>query len=1220
MRFTKKLTSIFLSLSMVASVVSVGAVTAAAESETVVTYAQKTIQGSAVLHCFDWSYNSIKANLPDIAAAGYTAVQTSPVQAPKDYNSSWTDGGGQWWKLYQPLGMSIADGNTWLGTKEELTELCAEADRYGIKVIVDIVANHLANNGTDGGTYEYLNSGVDEYFKNSDYFHNHNEYTNGDSRYNITQYHLGMPDLNTYHDDVQQKVLELLEECVDCGVDGFRFDAAKHIELPDDENCGSNFWPTVINGIKTYAGDVFCYGEILNSAGPDTDIGKYTQYMAVTDNYTGDRALDKTVYTAASELASSTYYKGASADKSVLWVESHDTYMGDSGSAGIKNTKDVSAADLTKAWAIVASRAKSTSLYFARPNATMGAASTDTTWKSTAVTEVNKFKNHFNGTDEYLSSGGSTAYIERGTKGVVISKLDGAGDVSLDAHRIADGEYTDQVSGNIFTVADGKITGTVGSSGVAVVYDPNVSALDYFSAEKLYLYPQRSSWRNGDERYAMYVYSAAGGSAWASMTDSDSDGIYEADVPEGNWTNVIFCRMVGSTTENNWDNKWNQTVDLAPTDDNNQFTVVAKEDGNKYTGTWSVFGAGPVLPEETKTVYAINDVKWNNLNFYWWGSKTACKWPGYAMDSYSGSTVYTCTIPDDATGLVFNNGNADNSNQTVNIESGIEDGAVWTINFDTYDGKHTVSTAPEYYLAGTMNNWSCNDDYAFSLCESEDGKVEYKLSGVQLSENAECKVRSTDTWYPQGGENSNFVVTATGTYDVYFRPNADGDDDWHQNYFKCVNVTPYTITWRDDNGDTLNTSTALYGTTPAYPDGTPSKQPTEQECYTFAGWTPNVVPATDDAEYTATYTFKNHTWNVGWEWVQYNSANATFTCDDCGYTITSEADISYSCEVDGVIYKATVNLDDHEYTDEKKKAYEPFIAHSLTLEGDIGVNFYLNIPDAYFEIGTLKNVTVKFAWSDKTETVTLGYENHVVQNCYKVTCDVAPAEMTYPITATAYADGKPLGDPEQYSVKTYADKVLKDPAFIKKYIKQEFDGGRDGNGRYEQLNSLVRYMLDYGTRAQLRFDRNTNALANGNDWYKETDVKLNETIDDMTADLSDYGLTYVGSTVIYLSKMTLRHYYTVSESETFSQYADSVTMDGAAAQYGERDGMIFFEKTNIAAADLDTHYQLKIGSNEYNYSVLNYVQKLLSSSQNEAAKELGKATVRYNEAANSYFP
>ena len=264
--------------------------------------------------------------------------------------------------------------------------------------------------------------------------------------------------------------------------------------------------------------------------------------------------------------------------------------------------------------------------------------------------------------------------------------------------------------------------------------------------------------------------------------------------------------------------------------------------------------------------------------------------------------------------------------------------------------------------------------------------------------------------------------------------------------------------------------------------------------------------------------------------------------------------------------------------------------------------------------------TVSFAWFDKTSTVEPLALDPNGKGYYIATCRIAPAEMTYPITATAYADGKPLGDPEQYSVKTYADKVLKDPAFIKKYKKQESDNGRDGNGRYEQLNSLVRYMLDYGTRAQLRFVRNTNALANGNDWYKETDVKLNETIDDMTANLSDYGLTYVGSTVIYLSKMTLRHYYTVSEPKTFSQYADSVTMDGAAAQYGERDGMIFFEKTNIAAADLDTHYQLKIGSKEYNYSVLNYVQKLLSSSQNEAAKELGKATVRYNEAANSYFP
>ena len=41
-----------------------------------------------MLHAFNWSYNTIKENLPAIAAAGYTTVQTSPVQQPKDYSTS----------------------------------------------------------------------------------------------------------------------------------------------------------------------------------------------------------------------------------------------------------------------------------------------------------------------------------------------------------------------------------------------------------------------------------------------------------------------------------------------------------------------------------------------------------------------------------------------------------------------------------------------------------------------------------------------------------------------------------------------------------------------------------------------------------------------------------------------------------------------------------------------------------------------------------------------------------------------------------------------------------------------------------------------------------------------------------------------------------------------------------------------------------------------------
>ena len=149
MKLTRKLTSIGLALCLTASAAAVGSVSAGAATDSQL--AQDTVEGSAILHCFDWSYNNIKANLAAIAAAGYTAVQTSPVQAPKDYSSSYTDQSGQWWKLYQPLGLSVADGTTWLGTKAELQALCEAADDYGIKVIVDIVetGTTLKENGLE---------------------------------------------------------------------------------------------------------------------------------------------------------------------------------------------------------------------------------------------------------------------------------------------------------------------------------------------------------------------------------------------------------------------------------------------------------------------------------------------------------------------------------------------------------------------------------------------------------------------------------------------------------------------------------------------------------------------------------------------------------------------------------------------------------------------------------------------------------------------------------------------------------------------------------------------------------------------------------------------------------------------------------------------------------------------------------------------------------------
>ena len=70
------------------------------------------------------------------------------------------------------------------------------------------------------------------------------------------------------------------------------------------------------------------------------------------------------------------------------------------------------------------------------------------------------------------------------------------------------------------------------------------------------------------------------------MTDRDGDGIYEV-LKSNLQANIIFCRMNPNTTDNNWNNKWNQTGDLTvPTDGTNLYTV---KDGtwDNGGGTWS---------------------------------------------------------------------------------------------------------------------------------------------------------------------------------------------------------------------------------------------------------------------------------------------------------------------------------------------------------------------------------------------------------------------------------------------------------------------------------------------------------------------------------------------------------------------------------------------------------------------------------------------------------
>ena len=117
----------------------------------------------------------------------------------------------------------------------------------------------------------------------------------------------------------------------------------------------------------------------------------------------------------------------------------------------------------------------------------------------------------------------------------------------------------------------------------------------------LYLQPN-ANWKEADARFAIYHWND-GGDRWTDMSDEDGDGIYEGTVPAG-YSNIIFCRMNPGTTDNNWNNKWDQTSDLTvPTDGTNCYTV-AEGAWSKGNGTWSTYTPA-TEPEQPAATYYV---------------------------------------------------------------------------------------------------------------------------------------------------------------------------------------------------------------------------------------------------------------------------------------------------------------------------------------------------------------------------------------------------------------------------------------------------------------------------------------------------------------------------------------------------------------------------------------------------------------------------------------
>lgn len=418
----------------------------------------------AILHAWSWSFETIKNNLPAIKEAGYTSIQTSPINECKVGEDGGMElyGNGKWYYHYQPTDYKI--GNYQLGTEDQFKELCEAANSMGIHIIVDVPLNHVSSDM----------SAVSDNIKNlcENPFHDIGEITSYSSRKQVTQGDLlGLHDLNTQDKAVQEYELAYLKHCIEDGASGFRFDAAKHVELPDDKDSfASDFWPTVLDN-----GATFQYGEILQDE--TSRIDAYAEYMGVTASLYGDAI--RRVCNGNFGTGNLDSYGSDKVDESkfVTWVESHDNYCNDG------TWEEYDESEIEYGWAVIAARAGGTPLFFSRP----AGSSTDSQWgnnkigeagsdeyKSPTVSTLNHFRNEMAGLGETLSNPDGderkVLMIERGDRGAVI--INGSSsDYSLDAPTVlADGEYYDKLTSDKFTVSGGKISGKVPAGAIAVVY------------------------------------------------------------------------------------------------------------------------------------------------------------------------------------------------------------------------------------------------------------------------------------------------------------------------------------------------------------------------------------------------------------------------------------------------------------------------------------------------------------------------------------------------------------------------------------------------------------------------------------------------------------------------------------------------------------------------------------------------------------------------------
>ena len=269
--------------------------------------------------------------------------------------------------------------------------------------------------------------------------------------------------------------------------------------------------------------------------------------------------------------------------------------------------------------------------------------------------------------------------------------------------------------------------------------------------------------------------------------------------------------------------------------------------------------------------------------------------------------------------------------------------------------------------------------------------------------------------------------------------------------------------------------------------------------------------------------------------------------------------------------------------------------YSLSLTGNIGVNFYMELSDqiiadkdAYMQF-TLPNGTVTKVPVSAAQTNTTIKEGTTY---YKFPCEVSSYEMTQDIKAQMFDGNGNCGKEYTYTVRDYAQYIIKN------------------SSSYVDAYPFAVAMLNYGACSQKYFNKAVDDLANKNlnSYDQEIPDRFDGYINGFVAEKAENGVLgqFAGLSMVLKSETTLNIFYEPKEGIDVSKLTFSV--DGKEITPVKRGQYYILSLENIKANELENSKTFTVtdGTNTLSgeYCAMMYCYQVLTAAEGTYADDL----------------